>query len=156
MAAAPAPPGKELIVSHYSHPIRTISDRPDLDQLKTQARELLAAFRAGEPGARAEVAAHYRDAEPATFALHHAQLALARAYGFESWPKLKAFVNGAMVRRLIDAVRAGRFEDVLPMLDVRPELARMSADNLHVIHHAVLARSPEMVHLLNGARRRRP
>ena len=34
-------------------------------------------------------------ADAATFALHDAQLVLARAYGFESWPKLKAFVDGA-------------------------------------------------------------
>ena len=34
------------------------------------------------------------------------------------------------------------------MLNVRPELARMSVDNLHVVHHAVLARSPEMVRIL--------
>jgi hypothetical protein len=36
--------------------------------------------------------ADHRDAR--TFALHDAQFALARAYGFESWPKLKAAVDG--------------------------------------------------------------
>jgi hypothetical protein len=69
--------------------------RPNLDHLKRQAKDLLAAFRAGDPGATAEVGAYYRGAEPATFALHLAQLVLARAYGFDSWPNLKAFVEGA-------------------------------------------------------------
>ena len=50
---------------------------------------------------------HYRGADPATFALHDAQLVLARAYGFDSWPKLKAHVDGVTVARLADAVRAG-------------------------------------------------
>ena len=71
-----------------SLPTRALSDRPDLDQLKRQAKELLDAFRAGEPDAHAEVTAHYRGSDRATFALHDAQLVIARAYGFESWPKL--------------------------------------------------------------------
>jgi len=132
--------------SHVS--TRTLRDRPDLDQLKRQAKELLDAFRAGEPDANAEVAAHYRDSDRATFALHDAQLVIARAYGFESWPKLKAFVEGATIRRLVEEVRAGNLDDVRAMLNVRPELARMSIDNLPVVLHAVLVRSPEMVRIL--------
>ncbi len=96
----------------------------------------------------AEVNAHYRDADPATFALHDAQLVLARAYGFESWPKLKAFVDGATVDRLIAAVRDGEIEDVRALLTSRSELARMSKANFGVLHHAVLGRQPEMVRLL--------
>ena len=93
--------------TRHSLPTRTLSDRPNLDQLKRQAKELLDAFRAGSPTADAEVTTHYRDADRTTFALHDAQLVIARAYGFESWPKLKAFVEGATVRRLVEAVRAG-------------------------------------------------
>jgi ankyrin repeat protein len=130
------------------HPTRTLRERPDLDQLKRQAKELLQAFKEGVDAAVAEVHAHYHGADPATFALHDAQLVIARAYGFQSWPKLKAFVEGATVRRLVEAVRAGNVDDVRAMLNVRPELARMSIDNLHVVHHAVLARSPEMVRIL--------
>jgi hypothetical protein len=54
-------------VIRHSLPTRTLSDRPDLDQLKRQAKELLDAFRAREPGAVAEVAAHYRDADSMSF-----------------------------------------------------------------------------------------
>jgi hypothetical protein len=80
-------------VIRRSLPTRTLSDRPDLDQLRRQAKELLDAFRVGEPGAGAEVAAHYHDADRAAFALHDAQLVIARADGFESWPKLKAYAE---------------------------------------------------------------
>ena len=46
-------------MSRRSLPTRTLAEHPDLDQLKRQARELLEAFRAGNPAAVAEVAAHY-------------------------------------------------------------------------------------------------
>ena len=103
-------------------PTRTLRDEPDLAQLKRQAKELLQAFAAGAADAVAEVNAHYRGADPATFALHDAQLVLARAHGFESWPKLKAFVDGVTVRALCDAVRAGDLDGVRAMLVLRPEL----------------------------------
>src|SRR5262245_38367373 len=66
---------------------RELRARPDLDQLKRQAKELLAAFRAGEPDAVAEVVEQFRGANPETFALHDAQLVIARSHGFASWPK---------------------------------------------------------------------
>jgi len=132
-------------------PTRTLRKHPDLDQLRRQAKELLAAFRAGEADALTEVNAHYRDADAATFALHDAQLVLARCYGFESWPKLKAFVDGVTVERLVDAVRAGDLAQVSAMLKARPELVNMdmAENNEHrALHYAVLDRSPEMVRLL--------
>ena len=129
-------------------PTRRLRDRPDLDQLKRQAKELLDGFTAGDAASAAEVRAHFHDADPATFSLQQAQLVLARAYGFESWPKFKAFVDGATVDRLIGAVRDGRLEEVRALLHQRPELARMSKANFGVIHYAVLDRQPEVVRLL--------
>lgn len=129
-------------------PTRSLPDHPDLNQLKRQAKELLDAFTAGDPNAAVEVNALYRGATPETFALHDAQLVIARAYGFESWPKLKAHANGVTVNRLIEAIRTGDDAHALAMLKVRPELARMSADNFQVLHHAVMRRAPEMVRLL--------
>jgi len=134
-------------VSRRSLPTRTLAERPDLDQLKRQAKELLEAFRAGNPPAVAEVAAHYHDANAATFALHDAQLVLARAHGFESWPRLKAFVDGATMVRLRDAIVADDVPQVRAILQVRPELARSSLE-LQMLHYAVFNRSPEMVRLL--------
>jgi len=60
-------------------PTRTLSAHPHLDQLKRQAKELLDGFRANAPDAVAESQAQYRDADPAAFDLHDAQLVLARA-----------------------------------------------------------------------------
>src|SRR6478672_3485355 len=98
-----------------SLPTRASRGHTDLDQLKRQAKELLEAFRGGEAAAVTEVNAHFRDADPATFALHDAQLVLARAYGFESWPKLKAAVDGINARQWIAAVRSGDLERVRSM-----------------------------------------
>src|SRR5579863_1509070 len=125
-------------------------EHPNLDQLRRQAKELLEAIRGGDAAAIAEVNAHYRGADAATFALHDAQLVLARAYGFESWPKLKAYVDGVTVKRLLQAVRASDLERVQAMLRARPELVNMGvgADEHHAIHYAVLSRSLEMTRLL--------
>ena len=86
---------------HRTHPpTRRMRETPDIDQLKRQARELLEAYRAQSPDAVIEVAAHHRAATPETFALHDAQFVLARSYGLESWPKLKAAVEGVTIKRL--------------------------------------------------------
>ena len=132
-------------------PTRSLPERPDLQQLKRQAKELLASYAAGHADAVAEVNALFPNPTRAAFALHDAQLVIARAYGFESWPKLKAHVDGVTARRLADAVRAGDAAQVRAMLRVRPELARLSADSLPVIHYAVLNRAPELVRVLMQA-----
>jgi len=128
-----------------------LREHPDLDQLRRQAKELLAAFTAGEPDAVAEVNAHYHDADAVNFELHDAQLVLARAYGFDSWPKLKAYLDGVNIKSLTDAVRAGDLARVRAMIEARPELVNtdMAENDEHrAIHYAVLARSSEMVRLL--------
>src|SRR4051812_41170897 len=98
-------------------------ENPDLDQLKRQAKELLQSFLNGDT---AEVEAYYHGADPATFALHDAQLVIARSYGFESWPKLKAYVDGVNVKRLAELARAGDVSGARAMLDARPELVDMT------------------------------
>jgi ankyrin repeat protein len=126
-------------------------EHPDLEQLKHQAKELLRGFGAGDAKAAAEVHAHYRAADASKFALHDAQLVIARSYGFDSWPKLKAFVDGVTVRRLAEAVRADDLSQVRAMLRARPELAGMAmsyGDEHRPIHFAVMKRSPQMVRLL--------
>ena len=97
----------------------------------------------------AEVNAHYRGADAATFALHDAQLVLARAYGFASWPRLKAYVDGVTVEHLIEAVRAGDLDKAEAMLRARPELVNMGRgeDERRAIHYAVLDRSAAMTRL---------
>jgi ankyrin repeat protein len=132
-------------------PTRRMREHPDLQQLKRQAKELLNGFAAGDPTAAAEVNAHYDSAAAAKFALHHAQLVIARSYGFDSWPKLKAYVDGVTIRRLVEAVRDGDIGRVRTMLKARPELADMTVsyvDEHRAIHYAVMQRRPELVRLL--------
>ncbi len=68
----------------------------DLAQVRRRAKELLRNFRAGATEARALFNIHYRDASAETFKLSDSQLVMARASGFASWPKLKAFVEARM------------------------------------------------------------
>jgi hypothetical protein len=58
---------------------RQLPPRPSLEHLRKQAKELLAAMQPHDP----------------TCTLSDAQHALAREYGFDSWPKLKAHVDDA-------------------------------------------------------------
>jgi ankyrin repeat protein len=130
---------------------RTLPDRPHLDQLKRQAKELLEAFHAGDRAAAAEVQVHFRGADRATFALHDAQLVIARAHGFSGWSTLKARVDGVTMARFVDVVRARDVAGAGAMLASRPELAQMdvSENDEHTgLHFAVLNRDAEMVRVL--------
>ena len=115
-------------------PARRLPRRPNLEQLRKQAKELMA----GWPG----------------FTLSEAQRELARAYGFDSWPKLKAFVDGANAARLAEAVNAGDLTTVRKLLKARPELIGMDMaenDEHRALHYAVLRRDAAMVRLLMQA-----
>jgi ankyrin repeat protein len=132
-------------------PLRRMRQHPDLEQLKRQAKELLAAFRAAHAAAVHEVTVCYDNPQLATFALHDAQLVIARSYGFDSWPKLKAYVDGVTIGRLIEAVCTGAIERVRAMLKARPELANMTVsygDEHRAIHYAVMHRQLEIARLL--------
>ena len=60
--------------------------RPSLEQLRKQAKELLRACRDGDGAALERVRRHKPQATDPSLA--DAQFALAREYGFESWPGL--------------------------------------------------------------------
>lgn len=67
--------------------------RPDLDQLRRQAKDLLRRARAGEPHALSRLNAH---APGLALALASTQLVVAREHGVGSWAQLKSLV-AAMV-----------------------------------------------------------
>jgi hypothetical protein len=72
--------------------MKSLCSRPSLEHLKSQAKDLLAAAKAGD----AEALTRIRDAlpsPPAEPALHDAQSAIAREYGFPSWQKLREQVE---------------------------------------------------------------
>lgn len=132
-------------------PTRRLREHPNLEQLRRQAKELLSGFMKGDAAAATEINAHYDTADTTTFALHDAQLVIARSYGFDSWPKLKAYVDGVTIRRLVETVRAGDLAHLKTMLKARPELANMTVsygDEHRAIHYAVMHRRPDMVRLL--------
>ena len=89
----------------------------DLVQLRHQAKDLLHAARRGDTEARALIATV---SERPTLAA--AQLALARDYGFPSWPAMKAEVERRTILNLrdLDALRR--------LLAQQPELARRRLD----------------------------
>ena len=142
-----------MTVRRTHPPTRVMRETPDIDQLRRQARELVEAYRAQSPDAVLEVEAYHRTATPDTFALHDAQFVLARSYGFESWPKLKAAVEGVTTKRLHEAVKKGDLGEVRALLARRPEIVDLlhggpSGFEIRAIHIAVMARDLEMTRLL--------
>jgi hypothetical protein len=68
--------------------MRQLPQRPDLDQLRRQARELLRAAGNGDRSAIRRIGAI---SKPLT--LSAAQLAVAREYGFPTWARMKTEVE---------------------------------------------------------------
>ena len=85
-------------------PEQSLPRRPDLAQLRRQAKELRDALRGGEKGA-IERFRRYSQAAAETVTLSAAQLVIAREHGFPSWPQLK--------ERVETPVRAGQSPDSL-------------------------------------------
>ena len=129
-------------------PTRAMREDPDLDQLKRQAKELRDAYCAQQPAAVAEVNFYHRTATPETFALHDAQFVLARSYGFESWPKLKAAVDGVTARRLHEAAETGDVKAARELLARRPEIVDLARGEMRALHMAVMRCDLEMTKLL--------
>jgi hypothetical protein len=89
-------------------PDRHVPVHPNLDQLRHQAKDLLRGVRDGSPDAVAEFTRnHPESVPPAGARLSDAQLALARAYGVTSWPRLVVAcqIIDAIWRDDVDAVR---------------------------------------------------
>jgi len=98
-------------------PERHLPVRPDLDQLKHQAKDLLRAFRRGDPGAIHDFREfHPQSVEPACARLADAQLVLARSYQAPSWPRL------VQACRLIDAIWRDDVDAVRELVVKHPHL----------------------------------
>jgi len=85
--------------------------RPNLDQLKHQAKDLLRAVKQNDPAAVAEWRKHHprqgaKAIDPAAAKLADVQAALARSYGLASWPRL------VTACRMTDAIWRGDVETV--------------------------------------------
>ncbi len=100
-------------------PVRRLPVRPDLEQLKHQAKDLLRALRAGDAEALATLQEHHpTPPSPADASLADAQLALARCYQASSWPRLVQAVQ------LADAIWEDDLATVRTLVQRNPHLLR--------------------------------
>jgi HEAT repeats/HEAT repeat associated with sister chromatid cohesion len=89
---------------------RALPVSPSLEHLRSQAKDLLKAYRAHDPDAtlRIETQLRHRPAiptdAPGRFSLADALRVIAREYGFPSWPTLKAHVEAARSRREMESL----------------------------------------------------
>jgi hypothetical protein len=96
--------------------------RPNLEQLKHQAKDLLKAIRQGEDSAIADLRQHHpKQIEPSEAKLADAQLVLARSYGLPSWPRL------VVACRMTDAIWLGDVETVRELVLSDPRLLHENA-----------------------------
>src|SRR5215468_7132051 len=107
---------------------RLLPVRPDLDQLKHQAKDLLRQIRRGDPAAIEELNQYHPEhIDAAKAKLADAQLVLARAYQAPSWPRL------VLACRLIDAIWDDDLDAVRALMLKHPELlhepARVQKNN---------------------------
>jgi len=103
-------------------PTKRLPVRPNLEQLKHQAKDLLRAIRAGDSTASEDLRAfHPEKIEPANAKLADAQLVLARSYGAPSWPRVVQSCN------LIDAIWRDDIEALREIVTRHPQLIHESA-----------------------------
>ncbi len=96
---------------------RRLPVRPDLTQLKHQAKDLLRAIRRGEAEALEDLRTHHpKPPAPAEAKLSDAQLVLARCYEVPSWTRL------VLACRLIDAIWEDDLETVRALVLEHPRL----------------------------------
>ena len=131
----------------------TLPAHPNLDQLRHQAKDLLRSAKTGDSDALAQ-----SQAVSEQLTLASAQLAVARAYGFASWPKLKAEVETRTVD-LVEKVDAfctasirdgsGRAAAVALMLDLGFPIESNGGDHgATALHVAAYSGSANTVRLL--------
>src|SRR5262245_53224724 len=130
---------------------RSLPVRPNLVQLKHQAKDLLRALRQGDRDAVALLHQHHpRPMEPAAARLADAQLVLARSYGVPSWTRL------VLACRMADAIWRDQVEVVRALVVKHPELLHESVRGVSdgnwgppMTYAANLGRD-EMIEMLHG------
>ena len=105
---------------------RSLAARPNLEQQKHQAKELLQSFTAGDAESHARVGSELPDKQHITLA--DAQFVLAREYGFASWAALKQHIDSqtenraTVIERVHDAFRRRDAGAVRGLFEEHPEL----------------------------------
>ena len=131
-----------------STPSRKLPPNPSLKSLKNQAKQLLKAHRAGD----FDACCRFQKSLPRfsglpeaviqteKIALADAQAVIAREYGFESWPKMKAHIGSLTVadagvsqyQRIVDAIARGETETLKTLLEGNPALRRQIQESSQV------------------------
>lgn len=107
----------------------SLPERPDLDQLRRQAKELRDGARRGDPGAVERFVRHHGSAPQGAVTLAAAQLVLARELGFASWARLKAAVEvqatgpERQAEAFVAASIEGRLHAAAAILENAPDIA---------------------------------
>ncbi len=92
---------------------RSLPQSPNLEQLKKQAKDVLQAYRAGDPDAVEEFGAHPRSVTAPEAKLTDAQLVLSRSYEYDSWPELRREVARRQLRAALWEKDSQTVRDVL-------------------------------------------
>jgi ankyrin repeat protein len=142
-------------------------DRPNLDQLKNQAKDLLKGHKVGDPESLRRIEANHprfagsdaHQVQASRFTLSGAQLVIAREHGFSSWPKLKAHVESLspgvddLVDQFKQAMRADDAAGARRLLEAHPLLRAKIDEPLGPFDSPVItnARSKAMLDVLLAA-----
>src|SRR5512133_350172 len=102
-------------------PVRRLPVRPDLTQLRHQARDLLRAVRAREPAALELFREWNPDVTPEGARLADAQHTLARSYGAPNWTRV------VQCCELIDAIWDDDADTVRRIVSAHPQLLHENA-----------------------------
>ncbi|MBV8807846.1 MAG: ankyrin repeat domain-containing protein [Acidobacteriaceae bacterium] len=117
---------------------KRLPSRPNLEQLKKQAKALFKGHHVSSPQALRQIQEHHprwryaseNDIKSTKFTLGDAQRVIACEYGFANWSKLKSHVllhqsdapSDAAVRALRDAAAKGDLAQVTELLNAHPDL----------------------------------
>src|SRR5437868_4532745 len=115
--------------------LKSLPERPNLDHLRSQAKDLLRDARQGDQAAleRISTALPFKSAD--TIALHDAQSVIAREYGFDSWTKLvrkvaellaSEGITQPVADRFVRLMLSPLFKEAQRMLDLYPALRNYS------------------------------
>src|SRR5262252_7789139 len=132
-------------------PSRELPARPNLEQLKKQAKSLLAAAKGRDPDALRRFAAlpsfegrSISEIGASDLALHDAQSAVAREYGFASWNALREEVESrtlsfdAAVDEFIRCATGGAIDRAERLLALHPRLASATLHTALVLGDAAV------------------
>src|SRR2546430_7142560 len=143
---------------------KSLPSRPNLEQLKNQAKDLLKSQESADAESLQRIQANHPDysnipedkIRAAKFSLSDAQLVIAREYGFASWPKLKEHVESLLLEtddpmelfkrafKTDDAVFFRKLVERYPEAKTRINEPISAFDSPAIIH----VRSPEMLDAL--------